>query len=375
MLLGNYAPDQQESMQHFAQMLLGGLLARGVAVELVRVQPIFGRIGSGASGVGKWLGYLDKFFLFPRALKRLLRSLGSQDVLHICDHSNAIYTKYAGRIPHLVTCHDMLAVRSALGEIPENRTRFPGRIYQRKILHGLNRARRVACVSNATKVDVERITKLKPNQITVVENGLNYPYGPIERSEAIERVAAKIGARPNRFILHVGGNQWYKNRHGVVGIYAELLKILPEGPDLYLVGKTLTRELEAQIDAMKIRERVRSLAGCDNEDLRALYSAADALLFPSLAEGFGWPIIEAQACGCPVVTSNFAPMNEVGGDGAVFIDPKDSRSAAATLRDLLWESGMDRAVRRQKLVANAGHFSADRMIDRYLLEYRALTAG
>ena len=283
LLLGNSDQDQQESMQHFAQMLLGGLMARGVAVELIRPEPLFGRLISGNSGAAKWFGYLDKFFVFPRALKKRLRALTAGDLLHICDHSNAIYTKYATRIPHLATCHDMLAIRSALGEIPENLTRFSGRIYQRKILRGLNRAWRVACVSNATKIDVERLTNLKPNQVTVVENGLNYSYGPVERSEAMERIAGKIGARPNRFILHVGGNQWYKNRHGVVGIYAELLKILPEGPDLYLVGKPLTRELEAQIDAAKIRERVRTLVGCDNEELRALYSAADALLFPSLA--------------------------------------------------------------------------------------------
>src|ERR1051325_10165210 len=105
LLLCNYAPYQQESMQHFAQMLLGGLLARGVAVESIRPEPMFGRLLSGNSGVAEWLGYLDKFFLFPRVLKRRLCSLGSQDVLHICDHSNAIYTKYAGRILDLVTCH------------------------------------------------------------------------------------------------------------------------------------------------------------------------------------------------------------------------------------------------------------------------------
>src|ERR1041384_2034452 len=104
LLLGNYAADQQESMQHFAQMLLGGLMARGVAVELVRPEPIFGRLISGNSGPAKWLGYLDKFFVFPRTLKRRLRSLGAGDVLHICDHSNAVYTKYATRIPHLMTC-------------------------------------------------------------------------------------------------------------------------------------------------------------------------------------------------------------------------------------------------------------------------------
>jgi hypothetical protein len=68
-------------------------------------------------------------------------------------------------------------------------------------------------------------------------------------------------------------------------------------------------------------------------------------------------------------------MSEVGGDAAMFIDPRDWRSSAITLRELLWESGIDRTVRRQKSVANAARFSADRMIDRYLLEYHALTAG
>jgi len=372
LLLGNYAPDQQESMQRFAQMLLGGLMACGVQVELIRPEPKFGRLMSRNTGAAKWLGYFDKFLIFPRTLTRRLRA---GDLLHICDHSNAVYTKYVPLHPHLVTVHDMLAIRSAFHEIPENTTRVTGRIYQRKILRGLNRARRVACVSNATKLDVERLTNLKPNQITVVENGLNYPYGPVERSDATQRIAQKLRARPNRFILHVGGNQWYKNRHGVIGIYTELLKFLPEGPDLYLVGKPLTSVLEAQIDAAKIRDRVRILVGCDNEELRALYSSADALLFPSLAEGFGWPIIEAQACGCPVVTSNAAPMTEVGGDAAIFIDPRNWPAAAATLRDLSWESGLGRALRRQKSVANAARFSADRMIDRYLLEYSALVAG
>jgi glycosyltransferase involved in cell wall biosynthesis len=117
------------------------------------------------------------------------------------------------------------------------------------------------------------------------------------------------------------------------------------------------------------------LCDCDNEDLRALYSAADALLFPSLAEGFGWPIAEAQACGCPVVTSARAPMNDVGGKAAIYIDPRDSATAARTLRDLLWESGADKAARKQKSLANAARFSADRMIDRYIEEYARVAAA
>src|ERR1044071_6647308 len=98
LLLGNYAPDQQQSMQHFAQMLLGGLIARNVAVELIRPEPVMGRFGR-----SKWLGYFDKLILFPRRLKKHLRSLNAGDLLHICDHSNAVYTKNAQRVPHLVT--------------------------------------------------------------------------------------------------------------------------------------------------------------------------------------------------------------------------------------------------------------------------------
>jgi glycosyltransferase involved in cell wall biosynthesis len=345
-LLGNYMPDQQESMQHFVQMLSSGLMARGVPVEIVRPEPALGRVLSGNTGAGKWFGYFDKLMLFPRHLKKRLESFDSGDVLHICDHSNAVYTKYATRIPHLLTCHDLLAVRAARGEISENPTRAAGKIYQRIILKGLNRARRVVCVSNATKIDVQRLTKLTPQQITVVENGLNHSYGPLPRADALDRIGRKTGARPNRFILHVGGNQWYKNRAGVIGIYAELLKLRPEAPDLFMAGKPLPPELQRQIANANLRDRVHTLQDCDNEDLRALYSAADALLFPSLAEGFGWPIIEAQACGCAVITSNLAPMNDVAGDAAIYIDPRDGRTAAAALRDLLWEGGLDHAVRK-----------------------------
>src|SRR5207249_4046572 len=92
-------------------------------------------------GLGKWLGYLDKFFVFPQELTKQLHSLnGTPAVVHICDHSNAFYTKFLAHIPHVVTCNDLLAIRSARGEFPENRTRWTGRQLQKIIIKGLNRA-------------------------------------------------------------------------------------------------------------------------------------------------------------------------------------------------------------------------------------------
>jgi glycosyltransferase involved in cell wall biosynthesis len=369
LLLANYLPDEQESMQRFAQMLQMGLQARGIAVETIRPDPKVRKRLQMSGGFAKWAGYIDKLVAFPSRLKKRLAALHPGDVLHICDHSNAVYTKYASRLPHLVTCHDLLAIRSARGEFPEHPTGATGRIYQRMILSGLNRARRVVCVSNATRDDVQRIAKTGSDRITVIENGLNHPYGPLARVDAMQRIAKIIKNPPNHFILHVGGNQWYKNRAGVVGIYSSFLKLLPEGPDLVLAGKPLTDSLRFEIEAAGIGARVHALSDCDNESLRALYSAAEALLFPSLAEGFGWPIAEAHACGCAVLTNAKAPMTEVGGDAAVYIDVRDWRASAQALRVLLWESGIEKATRKQKSMANAARFSPERMIDRYVAEY------
>jgi glycosyltransferase involved in cell wall biosynthesis len=374
LLLGNYLPDQQESMQRFARLLHDELARRGVAVEMIRPEPCFGRALPGSRGLAKWIGYLDKFVVFPSRLKRRLQRFKTGDILHICDHSNAVYTQAAADVPHLVTCHDFLAIRSALGEIPENPTRATGRGYQSMILTGLNNAQRVACVSEATRRDAQRLTRLDPKQITVVPNGLNYPYAPMPSAEARERIRKVLGKDPTSYILHVGGNQWYKNRVGAVRIYKRLLDVLPNAPDLLLVGKQPDDALRATINESGVATRIQILQGCENEDLRALYSEARALLFPSLMEGFGWPIVEAQACGCPVVTSNIAPMNEIAGHAAVFVDPRDTAAAARALCNLLAEDGSQRESRRQQSLANAARFSGARMIDRYIEEYETTVA-
>src|ERR1700732_1304970 len=104
-----------------------------------------------------------------------------------------------------------------------------------------------------------------------------------------------------------------------------------------------------------------------NEELQALYSCASLMLFPSLQEGFGWPIVEAQACGCPVATSNRSPMDEVGGDAAIYIDPEKPDSATAVLNQALERvSGM-----REPSIANAARFRSG-MIDGYLSLYDKL---
>ena len=173
----------------------------------------------------------------------------------------------------------------------------------------------------------------------------------------------------NRFILHVGGPSPYKNQPGVINIFRQLTA-RPQGRGfgLVMVSSKLTATVSKQIEQCGLQPKVRVLSYVEREDLCALYSSATALLFPSLHEGFGWPILEAQACGCPVFTSNRPPMmTEIGGDGAVYIDPESPEETAATiLENLPHMSQM-----RKAGFANVRRFSPEKMVAGYLNAYAA----
>lgn len=366
LLVGNYLADRQQSMQRFAALMERGLREAGHDPHIIRPPAVFGRIRPSANGLGKWLGYVDKFWLFPPLLRKAARSV---DVVHICDHSNAIYTRHLRHTPHVVTCHDLLAVRSARGEISENPTAWTGRQLQRMIAKGLNAAHHVACVSEFTREDVARITTCSNERMSVVRNGLNYPYSPMPGVRAIPRLRALRLETATPFVLHVGNNSWYKNRMGVLHIYSALLRHeATKSLSLVLAGSPWTKEMQEFVSQQQVQHKVYQLIRPDNEDLCALYSMATALLFPSLQEGFGWPLIEAQACGCPVITSHRPPMTEVAGDAALYINPEDPESAAR----LIAARHSELPALRAAGFANVQRFTVGAMIDAYVRIYNSV---
>jgi glycosyltransferase involved in cell wall biosynthesis len=366
LLIANYLLDVQQSMQRFAGMLEAGFTKAGHEVRILRPAVRAGNLARNESGV-KWLGYVDKLVLFPHVLRE---ALDWAEIVHICDHSNSVYMKYLEGRPHVVTCHDLLAIRSAHGEICGQETRWSGRRLQSMILGGLDRARQIVCVSDATRKDVLRIVRGADKggkEVTRIYNGLNYPYSPMDRNEA-ERHLNGLGLAADRpFLLHVGGNQWYKNRIGVLRIFAQLHRYaVVENLALVMVGKPWTEEMRRFIRSNDLQSDVVELSDVAEEDLRALYSSAELMLFPSLAEGFGWPIVEAQACGCPVVASNVAPMTEVGGEAAIYIDPNELESVAQGVGGALKGGPALRMGLREASLRNAARFSTPAMIDAYL---------
>lgn len=363
LLIGSYAGNRQPSMERFSESLSEGLQRAGVDVRLVRPGAVLKRASRAHDGLWKWLGYVDRFILFP---VRLRWEVGGVDLVHICDHADAVYIGYIGQRPHLITCHDVLAIRSALGEIEGNPTRPSGRLLQRWILKWIRRAGRVVCVSNATRKELLRVSGLARGKTAVVRNALNYPYHPMGTKRAA-RLLNRRGIEDTwPFFIHVGGNEWYKNRTGVISIFCELTRDASfSSHRLVLIGRPLTKAMWEIIRAKGIERRVIQLEGITCEELCALYSMADALIFPSLMEGFGWPLIEAQACGCLVFTSNRAPMTDVGSDAAVYFDPDDSVQAAEVIRRHINETEN----RRARGLENAQMYELGNMIEGYIREY------
>ena len=330
LLVGNYELGDAKSMPRFGEMLRRELEARGHVVRLLRPKGLLGKIGGGpASGVvGMWLSYVDQYLLFPLWL--WVVSGRGWDVVHICDHSNAVYGPWVRGVAPSITCHDLLAIQAAEGRFPQQRISKTGRMLQGWIKRSLLRIRRVVCVSGKTADDLRAMGAV--GEIVVIANPLNNDFSPAG-VEAVLEAKQRVGLREDEpYVLQVGGNLWYKNRPGAVRIF-EAMQRREEfaGMRMVMVGHPFTEELVGEVRLLGMEDRVIEVKDPDDGTVRALYTGAAMLLFPSLYEGFGWPIVEAQSCGCLVVTSNREPMREVAGGAAILVDPEQAEEAAAEI--------------------------------------------
>lgn len=373
LLVTNYGPDRQESMLRFGRMLAEGLPSLGIESIVIsppaRLTKLISRYRY--AGWPKYLGYIDKFFLFPHFLRQEINR-HRPDVVHIIDHANSVYAQAAGRRPVLATCHDMMQIRAARGEIPEQSLGWTGRLFQRWILRNISRVRNLVYVSRKTGDDLHRLISRDRDRTHLIHVGLNYPYAKVPATAAHQQLAVLAGntelENVGGFYLNVGGGQWYKNRPGLLRIFAELRRQQTPSPLLVMIGKPLSTSDASLAGLLGVTPFIRHFSNVTNQDLAAFYSVARGLIFPSWDEGFGWPIAEAQACGCPVFTSNREPMTEVGGHAAIYFDPANPVEAAARI---IGARNEEAALRARGLI-RAERWTARRMLDDYASLYRSL---
>jgi glycosyltransferase involved in cell wall biosynthesis len=246
----------------------------------------------------------------------------------------------------VVTVHDLGYVY-----FPEAHQSLQRRYLEWSTRHSVKRATRVIADSLATATDLAAHYKVPQDRINVIYLGVDDALKPVTDPETLAEVRDRYGL-PERYLLFMGTLQPRKNIARIVRGYAQWAASQPD-PDVALVlagqqGWLYDPTWTAGVGGVILPGYIH------DEDIAALYSGAQALLLPSLYEGFGFPVAQAMAAGVPVVTSNVSSLPEVAGDGALLVDPRspaelrnalDRLLSSPDLRRNLTERGREQAKR------------------------------
>lgn len=362
-----------QSMPRFANWLNEEMAQRGHTVNIWKPEPFFYRLPL-PSSFKKWLGYIDQYIVFPVIVRLKLLNELKDTLFVITDHALGPWVPLIAKRPHVIHCHDFLAQYSALGKIPENPTGWSGVQYQAFIRRGYKQGKYFVSVSEKTREDLHDLLKTKPVLSEVVYNGLTQVFSPSDHSIARDLLGQKYGLDVSKgFLLHVGGNQWYKNRVGVLKLYIAWRNQYAQQLPLLMIGQSPTDDMVEIRQAATWAKDIHFLTGVPDADVQLAYASASVFLFPSLAEGFGWPIAEAMASGCPVVTTALPPMTEVAGTAAFLLPiyPYDPIKAdewavngAKLINHILQLSAEDRKHKIEQGLKNAERFNSNNAIDK-----------
>ena len=297
----------------------------------------FGRL---AENVGK---YRVRYADYPRRV-----SGASATVHHVVDHSYAHLVPALGARRTVVTCHDLMPLRMADGRIPGARPARIALLAFRYAVRNLARAARVVCVSQATADDVQRYLDCDPARVQVVHSGVADHF----RAPAAERVAQlreRLELPEIPLLLHVGGADAYKNIEGALRVVHALRQTHGVDCGFVKAGQRLTTDQRRLARSLGLEARIVETGYVPEPDLPALYACCQVLLAPSHWEGFGWPALEAMACGTPAVTSDCPAFREVAGQAALQAPAMDTRGLTVAAARLLQDAEVRRTLQARGL--------------------------
>lgn len=253
-------------------------------------------------------------------------------------------------------------------QILEPAPSLASKAFRRLLISGARRADLVLTISDSAARDIERACGVSASDIRVVPLAARAPTVPLDRKAIEQRF--DLPANVPYFVMPAS-KRANKNTERGLRAFAQFSD--EAQPMLLLTGADDLGDdtLARMIEEFGIADRTRLLGWVSNEELDGLYASAIALVFPSLMEGFGLPILEAMQVGCPVATSDVSSMPEVAGDDAVYFDPTDVTAIAAAMSKLAADPEL-RARLRDNGLQRAQSFSWDRTADATVAIYREL---
>ena len=289
----------------------------------------------------------------PRATERFIRAghliegMTWGDLFHATD----FYMPLGKKSKAVATIHDLIFLKAAENMVDHERL-------ARWVPAFMENCKRIITISYSSKQEIVEELQIDPSKIDVIYWGADrILFSPQADEEKIKtRLASTLGLiRP--YFLAVSCSIGRKNTPLLLKAYAKLLQNHPVN-DLVLAWKP-PDEIREAYSAPVLKNRIHFVGRQSDESLRDLYYGATALVFPSLYEGFGLPILEAMSCGTPVITSRISSMPEVGGDAAIYIDPHDIDSLVSAL-EKFENKNHDRQALRDASLRQADKFSWDR---------------
>jgi glycosyltransferase involved in cell wall biosynthesis len=295
-------------------------------------------------------------------LPRLLRRINA-DLLHSPHYTMPLVGVAATRV---VTLHDMTFFL-----YPEHHLRAKAVFFRRMIRAAAARADHLIADSDSTRRDAIRLLHLAPSSISTVHLGVDRRFAPVTDQVQLEAVCRRYGIT-HPFALSVSTIEPRKN---LVTAIRAVTRARRDGTlwTLAVAGAAgwKTSPVQEELARSGVAAGVKFLGFVANDDLPALYSAADAFLYPSLYEGFGLPPLEAMACGAPVIVSNRSSMPEIVGYAGVLHEPEDDAAVAAAMGLMLGDRDA-RAMYRRRALARAAQFSWEETARRTHAVYQAV---
>jgi glycosyltransferase involved in cell wall biosynthesis len=353
-VLADFPEEGWTSMDLCAEMLLEHAPGvRGGVLTATRVCPPFrrhfGPLGRARRTVFNADRLLNRLVHFPRHLREVRDRF---DLFHVADHS------YAALVHHLpaertgVYCYDLDLFRCLVDEERAPRP-FWFRAMARHVLRGLAAAKVVFYGTAAVRREIERHGLADPARLVHAPLGVCPEFTPEPGDpEPAAALLAPLGGAP--FLLNVGSSLARKRLDVLLEVFA---RVSEHRPDLCLVqvGGTWTAPERQLLSERGVARRVIQLRGIERRLLASLYRQGSAVLLPTEAEGFGLPLVEALACGAPVIASDLPVLREVGMDAALFRPVGDVAAWAEAVEGLL--AGRAAAPARAVRLAQAGRYS------------------
>jgi glycosyltransferase involved in cell wall biosynthesis len=276
--------------------------------------------------------------------------------------------------PSLLTVHDLSFLRYPQGAHPALLAWLT-----KAVPRSLRRARHVLADSESTRTDLIELMQIPTNRITVIGAGVEERFQPVNDPVTLAQVRSRYQL-PDRFVLSISTLEPRKNFTGLIAAFNQMATTSGTSSmaDLHLViagGKGwLYDDIFAAAERSPLRERIYFAGYVTDEDLPALYNLATLFAFPSHYEGFGIPVLEAMACGTPVVCADNSSLPETAGDAAFLVEATDTDALADAMHQLLIDTSLRETLVRRGF-AQAARFTWEKAANRLLRVYHNVARG